>query len=112
LGEIAAGLILSTGFLAKRALHNGEITNADWKDATDFGLPVVPGAAGSKIEVGAFASFGVASPGSLSFVTTNNGDAQLFIETGLGLATPQADAYVTHGIIIGDLTSAAKYVVK
>ena len=100
---------MSAVFLTVRAVHNGEITNADWKDAADFGLPPVPNAAGSKIEVGSFVSFGAASPGALSFVTTNDGDAQLFGETGLGLATPQAEAYATHGIIYGNLTSASKY---
>jgi hypothetical protein len=109
LTEDVMGLALAAGYLALTAVKNGRVTKADWTTAADFGLPPDPIAAGSKIEAGLIASAGAASPAAVSFVTTKDGDAQLFFESGFGEATPQADGYVTYGKIYGDLTSASKY---
>ncbi len=107
LTETSIGLAKATAYLAVTVIRNGQVNNNDWLAAANFGLP--PAAAGSKIEAGLIASLGAASPAAVSFVTTKDGDAQLFVESGFGEATPQADGYVTYGKIFGDLTSASKY---
>ena len=107
LTETFIGLAKATVHLAVTVIRNGQVNNNDWLAAANFGLP--PDAAGSKIEAGLIASLGAASPAAVSFVTTKDGDAQLFVESGFGEATPQADGYVTYGKFFGDLTSASKY---
>jgi RHS repeat-associated protein len=95
-------------FLAVRAWQNGRLTNKDWEDAANTYVPAI--SPGSKESLSVTASFGAAGIVSATYITTDEGDGELYLEAGGGLATPQLSATATDGQIFGeDFEEASNY---
>jgi RHS repeat-associated protein len=89
-------------FLASRLINNHKITDTDWREAANTYLPAAN--EGSNFTVQASA---VVTPGSgvveANYVTTDDGDFQLFLTygAGLGLGSPSVAVGYSQGAIIG-----------
>ena len=95
-------------FLAVRAWQNGGLANKDWDDAANTYVPAI--SQGSKESLSLTASIGAAGIVSATYVTTDDGDGELYFEAGGGLATPQLSLTATDGQIFGeDFEEASNY---
>ena len=99
--------ILGAGiFLVNRAISNGGLSGKDFRAAADYVAPAV--ASGSKESVSGFVSEMVTAVGSISLITTADGQSQVFNETDIdkmgipeGGALPGAGLSITHGDVYG-----------
>lgn len=99
--------ILNTGlFLLNRVSDNGGLTDNDFRDAANYAVPAV--ASGSKESVSVYGSMVATWAGSISLVTTADGQAQVFNErTTVKNKVPEAAGLpgvglsVTHGEVHG-----------
>jgi RHS repeat-associated protein len=106
LGNCFMEIVGAGFFLANRVINNGGLSEQDFVDAANVVAPAV--ASGSKESVSVYFSEMVAAVGSVTLITTADGQSQVFNETDIdkngipeGAALPGAGISATHGEVYG-----------